>query len=374
MAVPGQIASDSSAKPMRAARFYGKEDIQIKDDISRPVCGEGQVKVEPAFVGICGTDLHEYLGGPNFSPTEPHPVTKEKIPITIGHEFSGTVKEIGKNVSGFKIGDQVVVQPTVYCASCGACKVGAENACAAGGFVGLSGAGGGMSEEVVMPQISVLPLPSNVNLDVGALVEPLAVAWHAVDASPIADMKEPKCLVMGGGPIGLAVIQVLLARGTKVVICSEVAKKRQDFAKDFGAHYIVDPSSEDVVQRSLDICGGVNGPDIVFDCAGVPASVKASCTAVRSRGTVINVAIFEKEIPFNPMWLTFREATYKSVLGYQRKDYEGVLDALSKGTIKPAGMITGKIKMQDLVKEGYMPLINEKDKHVKILVDIQASM
>jgi len=200
------------------------------------------------------------------------------------------------------------------------------------------------------------------------------VAWHAVDASPIADIKEPKCLVMGGGPIGLAVIQVLNARGAKLVICSEVAKKRQEFATEFGAHHVVDPSKEDVVARSLEICGGVNGPDIVFDCAGVPASVKASCNAVKSRGTVVNVAIFEKEIPFNPMWLTFREANYKSVLGYQRKDYLGVLDALGKGTIKPASMITGKIKMQDLVKEGYMPLIHEKDKHVKILVDMKASM
>jgi threonine dehydrogenase-like Zn-dependent dehydrogenase len=181
-------------------------------------------------------------------------------------------------------------------------------------------------------------------------------------------------MVMGGGPIGLATIQVLQARGAKVIICAEVAKKRQEFAKDFGAHFVVDPSKEDVVARSLEICGGVNGPDIVFECAGVPASTKAACQSVRSRGTVINVAIFEKEIPFNPTWLTFREATYKSVLGYQKKDYEGVLDALGKGTMKPAGMITGKIKMQNLVKEGYMPLINEKDKHVKILVDMKASV
>ena len=231
-----------------------------------------------------------------------------------------------------------------------------------------------MSEEVVMPENSVMALPSNVDLDVGALVEPLAVAWHAVDASPIADVKEPKCLVMGGGPIGLAVIQVLLARGAKLVICSEVAKKRQEFAKDFGAHHVIDPTKQDVVEVSLELCGGVNGPDIVFDCAGVPASIKGACNAVRSRGAVVNVAIWEKEIPFNPNWLVFREASYKAVLGYQKKDYEGVLDALAKGTLKPEGMITGKIKMQDLVESGYMPLINEKDKHVKILVDIKASM
>lgn len=169
-------------------------------------------------------------------------------------------------------------------------------------------------------------------------------------------------------------MQVLIARGAHTVITAEVAKKRQEFAKNFGSHYVVDPSKEDVVARSLELCGGVSGPDIVFDCAGVPASIKTACNAVRPRGCVLNVAIWEKEIPFNPNWLTFREAWFKSVLGYQAKDYQGVVDALAKGILKPEGMITGKIKLQDLVDDGYMKLIHEKEKHVKILVDLKASM
>ena len=294
--------------------------------------------------------------------------------MTIGHEFAGTVLELGKGVTDFKVGQKVAVQPTIYCGECGACKVGAENACPNGGFVGLSGGGGGMSEEVCVPSRAVFALPEGIDLDVGALVEPLAVAWHAVSASSIKDEKTPKCLVLGGGPIGLAVVQVLIARGAHTVICAEVAKKRQDFAKDFGAHYVLDPTKEDVVAKSKELCGGVNGPDIVFDCAGVPLSIKTACQAVRSRGCVINVAIWEKEIPFNPNWLTFREAWYKSILGYQAEDYRGVIDALAKGTLKPAAMITSKIKLQDLVDEGYMKLINEKEKHVKILVDVRASL
>lgn len=107
--------------------------------------------------------------------------------------------EVGKGVSKLRAGDKVAVQPTIYCGHCGACKVQAENACPNGGFVGLSGGGGGMSEFVVVPQEACFPLPSNVDLDIGALVEPLAVAWHAVDASPIASLKEPNCLVFGGG-------------------------------------------------------------------------------------------------------------------------------------------------------------------------------
>lgn len=115
------------------------------------------------------------------------------------HEFSGTVTKVGDGVSKLRAGDKVAVQPSIYCGQCGACKVHAENACPKGGFVGLSGGGGGMSEFVVVPQEACFPLPSNVDLDIGALVEPLSVAWHAVAATPV----EPNCLVIGGGPIGL---------------------------------------------------------------------------------------------------------------------------------------------------------------------------
>ena len=229
-----------------------------------------------------------------------------------------------------------------------------------------------MSEEVVVPAKAIFPLPEGIDLDVGAVVEPLAVAWHAVDASPIADVEEPKCVVFGGGPIGLAVVQCLLARGAKLVICVEVAKMRQEFAKDFGAHHVLDPTEHDVPSTCLELCGGVSGPDIAFDCAGVPASLEAACKSVRSRGAVVNVAIWEKAVPFNPNWLVFREASYKAVLGYQAKDFAGVIDALGKGTLKPAGMITSKIEMDKLVQDGYTRLIEEKDKHVKILVDVKA--
>lgn len=186
-------------------------------------------KVAPAFVGICGTDLHEYLGGPTFAPTEPHAITGETVPIGFGHEFSGVVAAVGSNVKDLEPGTNVVVQPTLCCWECGACKVGAENACDKGGFVGLSGGGGGMSDFVVVERVAVLELPKNVGLDVGALVEPLAVGWHAVSASPI--QPGDRVLVLGGGPIGLAVLQALKARQAGLVIVAEVAPARQRFAK-----------------------------------------------------------------------------------------------------------------------------------------------
>lgn len=141
------------------------------------------------------------------------------------------------------------------------------------------------------------------------MVEPLAVAWHAVDAA------RPKAgedaLVLGAGPIGLGVIQCLKARGMKNIIVAEVAKERQNFAKHFGATHIFDPRHEDVVAKSKEICDG-RGPSIALDCAGVPASVKTACLATRAQGNIVNVAIWEKEVPFNPNNLVFGEKHYSA--------------------------------------------------------------
>jgi 2-desacetyl-2-hydroxyethyl bacteriochlorophyllide A dehydrogenase len=342
------------------------------------------MQIAPAYVGICGTDLHEYLGGPNFAPTKPHPVTHDTIPITLGHEFSGIVSELGEGVTSFSVGQQVVVQPSIYCDTCQACTAGAENVCYNGGFIGLSGGGGGLSDSVVVPERAVLRLPDNVPLDVGALVEPLSVAWHAISAAPLT--KDSVVLVLGGGPIGLAIVQCLVSSGTKKIIVSEVSKSRQRFAREFGAHHVVDPKTYDLVAISKELSGR-DGPDIVFDCAGVPASLTTACTAVRARGTVINVAIWEKEVPFNPNMLVFREAKYSAVLGYQREDFQAVIDQLASGKwtdtsilgmvahlfagkLKPSKMITSKIQLEDLVEGGIKALINDKESHVKILVEV----
>lgn len=272
--------------------------------------------------------MHEFLGGPNFAPTKPHPCTKESIPITLGHEFSGVITELGSTVSSFAVGDRVVVQPTISCGTCAACTAGVENVCYNGGFIGLSGGGGGLSDSVVVPEGAVLRLPDNVPLDIGALVEPLSVAWHAISAAELKT--DSVVLILGGGPIGLAIVQCLHSLGTKKIIMSEVSASRQRFAREFGAHHILDPKTYDIVALSKELSGS-DGPDIVFDCAGVPASLTTACNAVRARGTVVNVAIWEKEVPFNPNMLVFREAKYTAVLGYQRKDFQAVIDQLAAG-------------------------------------------
>ncbi|KAM3073637.1 hypothetical protein ACMFMF_006840 [Clarireedia jacksonii] len=351
---------------MKALRYYGKEDIRV-EEVDEPVCKEGQIKIRPAFVGICGTDLHEYLGGPTFCPESPHPVTGETIPVTMGHEFSGTIVEVGAGVTGFEVGQKVAIQPTISDGSCAACKRGLENVCYKGGFVGLSGWGGGLSGAVSIPSELVHPLPSNIPLDIGALVEPLSVGWHAVRQSPLAPTSS--ILILGGGPIGIAVISALKAHKCGQIIVSEPTTSRQKFAKEFGADAILNPVTDDVEKKVMELTGG-EGVDIVFDCAGVAVGLKAACTLIKPHGTVVNVAIWEKPVPFNPNWLVMREGKYISALGYVRRDFEETIQAIASGSMTPAAMITSKIALPNIERDGFQELIHNKKNHIKILVEL----
>ncbi|KAF2839683.1 GroES-like protein [Patellaria atrata CBS 101060] len=326
--------------------------------------------MKPAWVGICGSDLHEYLGGPSLCPTTPHPLTGETVPLTFGHEFSGVVEEVGEGVNDFKVGDRVVLQPIIYDGTCGACKEGLINCCYSNGFVGLSGWGGGLSEHVVVPESCLYHLPDNVSLEIGALVEPLAVAWHAVKISPFK--AGDAVLILGGGPIGLSVIQTLKAKGAEKIIVSEVSPRRKEFAEQFGAHYVLDPTKEDIVARCRGLCEG-QGVHVAYDCAGVQAGLNQAVHSVRARGTIVNIAIWEKECTIVPNDLVFKERKWMGVATYVKGDFQDVIDAISKGTIVPDDMITKKIELDEVVLEGFEALIKDKDNQVKILVKVSGA-
>lgn len=155
-----------------------------------------------------------------------------------------------------------------------------------------------VSSAVSIPSDLVIPLPDNIPLDIGALIEPLAVGWHAVSQSPLTPTSS--ILIIGGGPVGIAIINALKARGCGQIIVSQRSASRQRFAKMFGADFIVDPASEGqegVEKRIRELTDGA-GVDIVFDCAGVAAGLKLACVVIKARGTVVNVAIWEKPVPF----------------------------------------------------------------------------
>ena len=192
---------------MKTARFHGRKDIRI-DDIDKPVLRPGAVMIAIAWCGICGTDLHEYLEGPIFIPPtgRPHPLTHETEPVTMGHEFSGTITALGEGVTDLTVGENVVVEPYFVCGVCAPCKAGHYNVCTKMGFIGLAGGGGGLSEKIAVDRRWVHPI-GDIPLDQAALIEPLSVGHHAFVRS--GAKSGDVALIGGAGPIGLLLAAVL---------------------------------------------------------------------------------------------------------------------------------------------------------------------
>lgn len=204
-------------------------------------------------------------------------------------------------------------------------------------------------------------------LEIGALVEPLAVGWHAVKISPFK--KGDVALILGGGPIGISTILALKAKGCDKIIVSEVSRRRQEFAKKFGAHYIIDPTKEDVPKRCRELTEN-KGVHVVYDCAGVQAALTQAVHATRARGCIVNIAIWEKPCTIYTNDFNFKERTYLGVATYEVGDFQEVIDALSEGSMKPHEMITQRIKLTEVEEKGFKSLINDKDNQVKILVEV----
>ena len=275
---------------MRAARFHGVRDIRI-EQIPVPTTASGHALIDVEWCGICGTDLHEYLAGPVLiSPKEkPHALTGEHLPVVMGHEFCGRIRQLPDGYRGvLTVGQPVMVDPRISCRTCNTCKDISTNFCSNIGFLGLSGQGGGLSETAAVDVDMCYALPGAVDLGLAALIEPLSVARHAVRVSGLTDLSKVRVLILGGGPIGQAVALTLKIKGALEVIVSEPAELRREQIK-LMAGAVIDPRTQDVVAECQNLTSG-SGIDLVFDCAGVLPAMNAAFDALKIRGIYVNVA------------------------------------------------------------------------------------
>ncbi|MDE3838696.1 butanediol dehydrogenase [Bacillus methanolicus] len=349
---------------MKAALWHNAKDIRV-ENIEEPAVGKDEVKIKVSFCGICGSDLHEYLAGPIFIPVnEPHPLSKDKAPIVMGHEFAGEVVEVGEAVTDVKVGDRVTVEPIYSCGKCASCQKGHYNVCEHLGFVGLSGGYGGFAEYSVVPSKMVHKIPDHMTFEQAALVEPTAVAVHAVRQSglQIGD----SVAVFGTGPIGLLVIQAAKAAGASKIFAVEVSPERQEIAKRVGANIVVNPMEVDAVQTIKEHTNGL-GVDVAFEVAGIEPTINAAVQATRSEGNVVNVSIWEKpaNIHLNNFILTERRMT--SIIGY-RNIFPQVIQLIANGQIQASELVAKRIALDDIVSEGFEALTQSKSQ-IKILVN-----
>ena len=291
--------------------------------------------------------------------------------------MAGTVKEVGGNVQGPSKGQKVAVIPAMDerhygLEPCAMCRRGRQNICKRTAYYGLMSTGGGFADEIVVNKHSVLPLPEGMSLMLGALCEPLAVAWHMVR---MAGMVEgDNCVVLGAGPIGLALLLVLKAKKASTIIVSEVTPSRIAAAREFGADMVVNPlevgknSSDPVVQAVHGLMG--DGADVAFDASGIQSTLDTAIACVRPAGTIFNVAIHEKPLSLNMNDLTLTEKKLTGGICYTREDFEGASQLVAANMQEAEKMITSVVSLDDIVAGGFLELINNKAKHIKILIKV----
>jgi (R,R)-butanediol dehydrogenase/meso-butanediol dehydrogenase/diacetyl reductase len=357
---------------MKAARWHNVKDIRV-EEIKEPFLNDNDVKIKVKWCGICGSDLHEYVAGPINIPTgTPHPVTNEVAPLTMGHEYSGEVVEIGKNVTNLKVGDRVVTEPLVGCGECNPCKDGNYNTCEKLGFQGLSGWGGGFAEYTNYKSNLVHKIPENITFDKGALIEPITVAYHSLkkgkfQAGQIA-------VVAGAGTIGLSTVKCLRAMGASKIFMIQRKSIRQQYALNEGVTAVLDPNEVDVVAEIRRLTDG-HMADVAFETTGAESIFNLLLTTIHNQGTLVITSLWEGTVTHNLNNLVLTEKNIVGTICYNNEDFPEVISLIAEGKINTDGLITKKIYLDDITSEGFETLTGpDKKKHVKIIVSPDKSL
>lgn len=354
---------------MKAARYYAAKDIRV-EETPIPLVNKNQVKIEVKYVGICGSDLHEYNYGPiMIRMKDPHPFTGHCGVITMGHEFSGVIVEVGDNVHHdvAKPGDRVVVEPLFINPESFYTKTGEYNLSEPSAGIGFS-RDGGFAKYVVVEDYMVHKIPESLTFDQGALVEPTAVAVYGVKSSGL--QLGESCVIFGAGPVGLLCLQAAIAAGAARIIVVEVAEKRLEKARELGATLVLNGKEENIVQQIKNYTDGL-GAHVYFDAAGVQSTFTAGIASLRKGGRAILLALFGKPLTLNAIDLVLREITIKGIAGY-RHIFPEVIQLINSRKIDVERIITKTIKLDDIVKDGFEALSNDPSE-IKILVNIASN-
>lgn len=329
-------------------------EIEFKD-VPVPEVEPEQIKIKMKSIGVCGSDIHVYHGK--------HPYTS--YPVVQGHEVSAEVIEVGANVSNVKVGDKVTVQPQVVCGECYQCTHGLYNDCEELKVMGFQTTGMA-SEYFVVDAKKALTLPSDMSWEHGALIEPLAVAVHAVRRA--SDVKGKKILVLGGGPIGNLVAQTAKAFGAESVLLSELSTHRLEVAKKCGIN-TVNPKKEDLFESIISHFGK-DRADYIFECVGINATTKQAIEYARKGSTIVIVGVFADLGTVNMGYVQDHELSLLGSAMYREEDYIKAIEFVHDGLIDLKSLITHRIKFKDY-RNAYQLVFEQKDQVMKVMIEME---
>lgn len=343
---------------MRAMFVHGRRDVRL-GEMPKPEPGPGEVLVRVKSVGICGSDLHNYLYG------EIGGSIIEK-PLVLGHESAGIVEALGPGVKGLAVGMAVAVDPSVSCGHCEFCVEGDPHVCLQNRFFGVYPTHGAFREYLAHPADAVFPLPEGMSFDVGALLEPMGIATYVTALAGIR--LGDRVAVLGAGPIGLLSTQMVHLSGAAEIVATDLVPERLAAARRMGADVVLDAAHEDVVAAIMKRTHG-RGVDVVIEAAGSPDTVDQAMEIAKPAGTVVLVGIPAEDR------MTFRASVPRRkglTIKFDRRmkhTYPRCIELVQAGKVDLTPLATHHFPLERL-QEAFELAIARKDGVLKAMIEV----
>ena len=329
--------------------------------VNQPEMAADEVLIKVAYAGICGSDQHIFKG-------EFHPRTT--VPFIPGHEFAGTIAERGSEVKNFRIGEQVAIDPIIWCGKCPACKLRHYPACTSLKLMGVD-VNGGFGEYINVPGNMLYKVGQSLPLHHAALVEVLSIGFHACNRAKVK--KDDTIVIWGAGKVGQSILQAVRTKTGNTVILVDILDKRLEHAKKYyGDIYTLNARDEDPVQRIKEITGS-NGVDIAFEAVGhyteipdISNPIRGCVQSIRGAGTVCVLGLGDEPVPLLIKELIWREGTIIASRVSQG-EFSETIENLNRNTLKPDALITDILDPGD-IQHAFEMLEKEPENHLKVLL------
>ena len=316
---------------------------------------ENQVLIRVKRIGVCGSDIHVYHGK--------HPYTS--YPIVQGHEVAGIVAEVGPNVTGFNPGDIVTFTPQVTCGTCYPCTHGMYHLCESLKVMGFQ-TDGAAQEYFAVDAEKVVRVPESVSLDEAAMIEPAAVAVHAIERAN--DVEGKRVVVLGAGTIGNLVSQVAKAAGATAVLITDIVDYKLDKAKACGSDFTVNTSVEPLgpaIERAF----GADGADVILECVGAQETINQAINTARKGSTVIMVGVAGTITVTNFGFIQDHELNVLGTLMYQKQHFEQAVALVAANKMHLKEMITHRFPFSDYLA-AYHAIEESGGRYLKVMIDL----
>lgn len=340
---------------MKASRFLGNKTFAVAD-LPTPHAGPGELVLRNQVCGVCGTDVHIYHGEPGSADVNP--------PVVLGHEYSGEVVEVGEGVTGFAVGDHVTVDPNIYCGHCAYCQNGKKQLCPSMEAIGVT-RDGGFAQYSRIPASQAFKLEPTVPWEAAAMAEPLACCLHGIDLAGI--QVGDKVCVVGGGAIGLLMVQLAKLSGASQIVLSEPNEKRRQVGLQLGANAAIDPTRPDAQEAFAQVLDG--GANVVIECVGNVPAVKSAFQFAGKGATVLLFSVPKVDATFDlPLFDVYKkELTIKG--SFVNPDTHARAVALiNSGKVDFDPIITHRFTLDQLPEAIAMQM---SDASIKVVVEAQ---